>query len=128
MRAPLSLNPPSNPVVCGGRRVERLRGGGSRRRRRGRAVNEVPSRVAGVFSDTARSPCRRRSGMIGGGGGRRSDGGGQRADASEGACEVALPGPAGGEVKRPPPRGVGQAAGDLQKAAAEGAGGVGGIA
>src|SRR4051794_22853363 len=52
-----------------------------------------------------------------------SNGGGERADAVERVEVVAVPGPAGGEVQRPAPRVGGQAAGDLEEPAAEGAGG-----
>ena len=61
-------------------------------------------------------------------GGRASGRGGQRSYPLKRAGEVALPGPAGGEVKCPLAGGAGQAAGHLKQPAAEGAGSADGLA
>jgi hypothetical protein len=49
----------------------------------------------------------------------RSGAGGERADPGQGGDVVAVPGPAGGEVKRPAARVPGQAAGDLKQPPAQ---------
>src|SRR5829696_7793598 len=56
----------------------------------------------------------------------RSGGRGERADRVEGGDVVAVPGPAGGQVQRPPARVTGESARDGEQAAAKGAGGTDG--
>src|SRR5438128_1437633 len=101
---------------CGPFRCERPEG--PRRRSLPGMAGPLDAARSGFRLESAQ-PCAARRGRGCSEGGERSGGGGERSDAGERLDEAALPGPACGQVKRPPSCRACEAAGDCEQPAAD---------